>query len=109
MALRTLVQRRLLFSQLTFVRPYFDEEELQARPTDFERENNIRRFVFETPFTLSGKAHGVLSEQHKRKTILTSKYLPGESEKSCGVWQFALINFFANYSLNIYCLRKMVF
>lgn len=53
--------------------PYFDEEEYVKRVTPFEQENNIRRFVFETPFTLSGKAHGALSEQHKRKTILTSK------------------------------------
>lgn len=29
------------------------------------------RFVFATPFTPSGKAHGDLSSQHKRKTILT--------------------------------------
>ena len=65
----------LLFfnAQVTFVEPYFDEDELQQRVTVFERENNIRRFVFETPFTLTGKAHGSLSEQHKRKTILTSK------------------------------------
>jgi len=62
------------YIQLTFVRPHFDEEELQRRSTDFERENNIRRFVFETPFTLSGKAHGNLSEQHKRKTILTTSH-----------------------------------
>ena len=53
--------------------PYFDEEEYNTRLTDFEREHNIRRFVFETPFTLSGKAHGALVGQHKRKTILTSK------------------------------------
>ena len=58
---------------MTFVEPYFDEDELKQRLTPFERENNIRRFVFETPFTLSGKAHGSLSEQHKRKSILTSK------------------------------------
>ena len=52
--------------------PYFDEDEYKNRVTEFERENNVRRFVFETPFTLSGKAHGALAEQHKRKTILTS-------------------------------------
>ena len=61
------------YVQVTFVEPYFDEDELKQRVTNFERENNIRRFVFETPFTLSGKAHGSLSEQHKRKSILTSK------------------------------------
>ena len=29
------------------------------------------RFMFVTPFTPSGKAHGDLGSQHKRKTILT--------------------------------------
>ena len=29
------------------------------------------RFIFVTPFTPSGKAHGELSNQYKRKTILT--------------------------------------
>ncbi|XP_066933536.1 dedicator of cytokinesis protein 11-like isoform X1 [Clytia hemisphaerica] len=62
------------YIQVTFVEPYFDEDELKQRVTAFERENNIRRFVFETPFTLSGKARGSLSEQHKRKTILTTSH-----------------------------------
>eukprot|EP00794_Sanderia_malayensis_P010919 gene10919-12079_t len=62
------------YIQVTFVRPYFDDEEMQKRPTGFERENNIRRFVYETPFTLSGKAHGSVCEQHKRKTILTTSH-----------------------------------
>lgn len=30
------------------------------------------RFIFATPFTKSGKAHGELHEQCKRKTILTT-------------------------------------
>lgn len=30
------------------------------------------RFIFATPFTKSGKAHGDLKEQYKRKTILTT-------------------------------------
>ena len=59
--------------QITYVQPYFDDEELELRPTLFERNNNIRRFIYETPFTVSGKAHGSLTEQCKRKTILTSK------------------------------------
>ena len=32
----------------------------------------VGRFVYSTPFTLEGKAHGELVEQHKRKTILTT-------------------------------------
>jgi len=55
------------------VQPYFDDEELEARPTLFEQNNNVRRFIYETPFTVSGKAHGSLTEQCKRKTILTSE------------------------------------
>lgn len=61
-------------SQITFVEPYFDDDEKKSRPTPFERSNNIRRFIYETPFTASGKAHGNLDEQCKRKTILTSKF-----------------------------------
>lgn len=30
------------------------------------------RFIFATPFTKTGKAHGELHEQCKRKTILTT-------------------------------------
>lgn len=32
----------------------------------------LERFIFATPFTKSGKAHGELHEQYKRKTILTT-------------------------------------
>ncbi|KAL0189407.1 hypothetical protein M9458_016506, partial [Cirrhinus mrigala] len=60
--------------QVTFVKPYFDEKELAERKTDFEKCHNIQRFVFETPFTLTGKKQGGVEEQCKRRTILTSKY-----------------------------------
>ncbi|KAK6167208.1 hypothetical protein SNE40_021299 [Patella caerulea] len=63
--------------QVTHVRPYFDEKELNDRLTDFERNNNIRKFMFETPFTKGGKAQGQIDEQHKRRTILyTSNTFP---------------------------------
>jgi len=55
------------------VTPYFDEKELLDRQTDFERSNNIRRFMFETPFTKNGKTHGEIEEQCRRRTIITSK------------------------------------
>ncbi|KXJ26177.1 Dedicator of cytokinesis protein 9 [Exaiptasia diaphana] len=58
--------------QITYVEPYFDDDEKKTRPTPFEQNNNIRRFMYETPFTASGKAHGSLDEQCKRKTILTT-------------------------------------
>lgn len=32
----------------------------------------LERFIFATPFTKNGKAHGELHEQCKRKTILTT-------------------------------------
>ncbi|KAJ8337720.1 hypothetical protein SKAU_G00366860 [Synaphobranchus kaupii] len=36
-------------------KPYFDEKEASEKTTDFEKCHNINRFVFETPYTLSGK------------------------------------------------------
>uniref|UniRef100_A0A8B9RJW5 Dedicator of cytokinesis 10 n=1 Tax=Astyanax mexicanus TaxID=7994 RepID=A0A8B9RJW5_ASTMX len=62
---------RFAYIQVTYVVPYFDEKEQQEKKTDFERHHNINRFVFETPFTLSGKKHGDVEEQCKRRTILT--------------------------------------
>lgn len=64
---------RFAYIQVTYVVPYFDEKEQQEKKTDFERNHNINRFVFETPFTLSGKKHGDVEEQCKRRTILTSE------------------------------------
>ncbi|XP_066511490.1 dedicator of cytokinesis protein 10-like isoform X2 [Hoplias malabaricus] len=63
---------RFAYIQVTYVLPYFDEKEQQEKKTDFERHHNINRFVFETPFTLSGKKHGDVEEQCKRRTILTT-------------------------------------
>uniref|UniRef100_A0A4W5PUG1 Dedicator of cytokinesis 10 n=1 Tax=Hucho hucho TaxID=62062 RepID=A0A4W5PUG1_9TELE len=60
------------YIQVTYVVPYFDDKEQQEKKTDFERHHNINRFVFETPFTLSGKKHGDVEEQCKRRTILTT-------------------------------------
>ncbi|XP_069495926.1 dedicator of cytokinesis protein 9 isoform X3 [Ambystoma mexicanum] len=60
------------YIQVTHVTPFFEEKELQERRTEFERSHNIRRFVFEMPFTLSGKRHGGVEEQCKRRTILTA-------------------------------------
>lgn len=90
------------YIQLTFVDPYFDEYELKDRKTYFDKNFNLStfiwflpveccqfvpvvykqyvdvlisllgRFMYETPFTPSGKAHGELVTQYKRKTILTA-------------------------------------
>lgn len=61
------------YIQVTHVTPFLEERELADRKTDFERSHNIRRFVFEMPFTVSGKKQGGVEEQCKRRTILTSR------------------------------------
>ncbi|KAF7252397.1 Dedicator of cytokinesis protein 9, partial [Varanus komodoensis] len=60
------------YIQVTHVVPYFEEKELQERKTEFERNHNIRRFMFEMPFTQLGKRRGGVEEQCKRRTILTA-------------------------------------
>ncbi|KAJ8913567.1 hypothetical protein NQ315_017118 [Exocentrus adspersus] len=60
------------YIQITYVEPYFEQYELRYRQTHFDRNFNIKRFVYATPFTMTGKAHGELREQYKRKTILTT-------------------------------------
>ncbi|XP_044752960.1 dedicator of cytokinesis protein 7 [Coccinella septempunctata] len=60
------------YIQITYVEPYFEQYELRYRQTHFDRNFNIKRFVYATPFTMTGKPHGELKEQYKRKTILTT-------------------------------------
>lgn len=62
-----------MYIQLTHVTPYFTEKELSSRQTQFEKENQISRFIFETPFTSSGRAQGDVGSQCMKKTILTSE------------------------------------
>ncbi|KAM6945556.1 dedicator of cytokinesis protein 9-like isoform 1-T1 [Aplochiton taeniatus] len=62
------------YIQVTHVTPYLEEKELEDRKTDFEKSHNIRRFVFETPFTVSGKKQGGVEEQCKRRTVLTTTH-----------------------------------
>lgn len=62
------------YFQITHVSPYFDDWELKQRKTDYERSNNIGRFIFETPFvkgSTSTTQAPLLAEQWKRKTILS--------------------------------------
>ncbi len=60
--------------QVTHVTPYFEEDELMERPTDFERHHNVNRFMYEVPFTTDGKVRGQPEDQCKRRIILTSKF-----------------------------------
>uniref|UniRef100_A0A8C9ZTI8 Dedicator of cytokinesis 11 n=1 Tax=Sander lucioperca TaxID=283035 RepID=A0A8C9ZTI8_SANLU len=63
---------KFAYIQVTFVKAYFDEKEAPEKKTDFEKCHNINRFVFETPYTLSGKKHGGVEEQCKRRSMLTT-------------------------------------
>ncbi|XP_053439184.1 dedicator of cytokinesis protein 6 isoform X5 [Nycticebus coucang] len=62
------------YIQITYVEPYFDTYELKDRVTYFDRNYGLRTFLFCTPFTPDGRAHGELHEQHKRKTLLSTDH-----------------------------------
>ncbi|GAB1288661.1 Dedicator of cytokinesis protein 7 [Apodemus speciosus] len=62
------------YIQITYVEPFFDTYEMKDRITYFDKNYNLRRFMYCTPFTLDGRAHGELHEQFKRKTILTTSH-----------------------------------
>ncbi|KAK3532757.1 hypothetical protein QTP86_028126 [Hemibagrus guttatus] len=62
------------YLQITYVEPFFDTYELKERITYFDKNYNLRMFMYCTPFTLDGRAHGDLHEQYKRKTILTTSH-----------------------------------
>ena len=69
---RSKLNPNLAYIQITSVQPYFDATDSKERLTYFERNNNLRKFIFSTPFTMSGKSHAEsVKEQYKRKTILT--------------------------------------
>ncbi|XP_051569546.1 dedicator of cytokinesis protein 7-like isoform X3 [Myxocyprinus asiaticus] len=62
------------YLQITYLEPFFDTYELKERITYFDKNYNLRTFMYCTPFTLDGRAHGDLHEQYKRKTILTTSH-----------------------------------
>ncbi|XP_035004387.1 dedicator of cytokinesis protein 11 isoform X1 [Hippoglossus stenolepis] len=66
------LDHKFAYVQVTFVKPYFEEKEAPEKKTDFEKCHNISRFVFEAPYTLSGKKHGGVEEQCKRRIVLTT-------------------------------------
>uniref|UniRef100_A0A671S1P6 Dedicator of cytokinesis protein 7-like n=1 Tax=Sinocyclocheilus anshuiensis TaxID=1608454 RepID=A0A671S1P6_9TELE len=63
-----------VYLQITYVEPFFDTYELKERITYFDKNYNLRTFMYCTPFTLDGRAHGDLHEQYKRKAILTTSH-----------------------------------
>ncbi|KAK2489971.1 hypothetical protein MC885_012071 [Smutsia gigantea] len=62
------------YIQITFVEPYFDEYEMKDRVTYFEKNFNLRRFMYTTPFTLEGRPRGELRDQYRRNTVLTTMH-----------------------------------
>ncbi|PVD22808.1 hypothetical protein C0Q70_16064 [Pomacea canaliculata] len=62
------------YIQITYVEPYFDSYEFKDRISFFDKNYKLKRFMYATPFTLDGRAHGELHEQYKRKTILTTSH-----------------------------------
>lgn len=73
------------YIQVTFVQPYFDEND-QLEITYFERNNNLRKFYYEVPYQIKDKdsnnqtieqqpqQHSELLTLCKRKLILESKF-----------------------------------
>jgi len=57
--------------QLVYVEPYFDQQELDKRLTPWERKTHLSRFIYSTPYTVSGKRDAGPEQQCLRKTILT--------------------------------------
>ena len=61
------------YVQITHVTPYFEENDLTERVTEYERNHNINRFMYEIPFTTDGRVRGSPEDQCKKRIILTSK------------------------------------
>jgi len=63
------------YLQITYLRPYIEELELNERQTNFEQNTNLSTFLFQTPFTKGGKAHAKgVTQQWKRKTLLVVEH-----------------------------------
>jgi len=80
---------------------------LQERKTDFERTHNIRRFMFEMPFTQAGKRQGGVEEQCKRRTILTGTQWMEISFKSKLLFENRIYFLMLGFSVCfVSCLKK---
>lgn len=62
------------YLQITYIEPYFDAWELRRRTSYFYLNYGLSRFVYATPFTKDGRAHGSLEHQYKKRTILSTKH-----------------------------------
>jgi hypothetical protein len=61
---RTALDPTKNYMQICSVEIYHGEEELEERSTSFKQNFDVARFMMETPFTKSGKAHGEIDEVH---------------------------------------------
>jgi len=48
-----------------------DPSIVRGRSTHFEKHTALRHFFYDTPFTTTGKSHGSVAEQYKRRTHIT--------------------------------------
>ena len=63
------------YIQITYLIPTVSKNDCNKRRTLFENSQNIPKFIFETPFTKSGKkAQGTIEDQMLLRTILTVEY-----------------------------------
>eukprot|EP01125_Pyxidicula_operculata_P015717 TRINITY_DN535_c1_g1_i1.p1 TRINITY_DN535_c1_g1~~TRINITY_DN535_c1_g1_i1.p1 ORF type:complete len:1661 (-),score=335.16 TRINITY_DN535_c1_g1_i1:2922-7904(-) len=60
-----------LYIQIGAVEPFFGEDEISKRTTDWKRAYNINQFVMDQPFTKSGGTHGSHTDQWIRRTTFT--------------------------------------
>lgn len=71
----TELDTKIAYIQVTHVTVYFDKAEQEERQSELEQNHDVKRFMYETPFTQEhGKARGSPSQQWKRRTILTTEY-----------------------------------
>eukprot|EP01130_Rhizamoeba_saxonica_P016447 TRINITY_DN7605_c0_g1_i1.p1 TRINITY_DN7605_c0_g1~~TRINITY_DN7605_c0_g1_i1.p1 ORF type:complete len:1855 (-),score=416.20 TRINITY_DN7605_c0_g1_i1:64-5628(-) len=60
-----------LYMQVISVKPFFDPEEMSTRPTEYEKNFDVSRFMYEVPFTKEGDPQTEdVTRQWKRKIIL---------------------------------------
>ncbi|XP_046447610.1 dedicator of cytokinesis protein 9-like isoform X2 [Daphnia pulex] len=68
------MEPQMAYVQITHVVPYFEENDLTERVTEYERNHNINRFMYEIPFTTDGRVRGSPEDQCKKRIILTTQY-----------------------------------
>ncbi|XP_036315600.1 dedicator of cytokinesis protein 6 isoform X4 [Pipistrellus kuhlii] len=81
---KTKLDSQKAYIQITYVEPHFDTYELKDRVTYFDRNYGLRTFLFCTPFTPDGRAHGELHEQHKHSVDASGGGHRGHAEKDTG-------------------------